>query len=311
MADIFISTSSFAKVSQQPLDRLAAAGFEYRLNPFGRRLEATETADLLTGAVGLIAGTETLDRGVLEAADALRVISRCGSGLENIDLEAAAEREIQVFNTPDAQVDAVAELTLAAMLNLLRHVRQADAGVRAGRWDKPMGRLLRGKTVGIVGLGRIGRALARLLAPFDTQLLALDVESDKVVAEEHKVSYTTLETLLAESHIVSLHLPLTSATRGLIDRPALEAMRSGALLINCARGGLVDEDALASLLHSGHLGGAYLDVFESEPYDGPLIGAPNTLLTPHIGSYAAESRARMESEAVDNLLGFLRRGTHS
>ncbi|MCI0395258.1 MAG: phosphoglycerate dehydrogenase [Chloroflexi bacterium] len=301
---VFISTSSFGNMDRQPLAMLEAAGIVYRLNPYGRKLKPEESVQLLVGVDGLIAGTELLDRGVLAQAPRLRIVSRCGTGLDSVDLAAAAELGIRVTNTPDAHVDAVAELTLAGILDLLRRVSCADHLVRQGQWVKPMGRLLRGKTVGIVGLGRVGKALVQLLQPFAVTVLAYDPYQDPVFAGQYGVRYIPLEELLGAADVVSLHLSYSRELRHFVDGTRLALMKPEAILVNVARGGLVDEAALAACLQSGRLAGAYLDTFEQEPYQGPLAGLENVVLTPHIGSYAAEARLRMEMEAVENLLRF-------
>lgn len=302
MPNVFISTSSFGRVSPEPLEALDRAGCSYRLNPHGRRLDPEETREFLVGIEGLIAGTERLDREILTAAVELEAISRVGVGLENIDLVAAQELGIRVSNTPEPPARAVAELALGGILALLRHLCAADRELRRGNWKKPMGRLLSGSTIGIIGTGRAGRALIGLLAPFRCRVLAADLRPDAVWADENSVEYTEIDELLATSDVVSLHVPLTPETRHLIDPPRMALMKPGAILVNCARGGLVDEAALVDNLRNGKLGGAYLDVFETEPYDGDLIELPNTLLSPHIGSYAAECRLQMELEAVANLI---------
>jgi D-3-phosphoglycerate dehydrogenase len=299
---VAISTSSFARADRRPLERLEAAGFRVRLSSGGRRLRPEETIDLLRGAIGLIAGTETLDREVLAACPDLAAISRCGAGLDNVDLQAAAERGIRVTRVRDAHAEAVAELALAGILALLRHLPASDRGLRSARWSKPMGRLLAGKTVGLVGLGHAGKALVRLLAPFRPVLLATDPSPDPAFAADHGVEYRPLDELLRASDVVSLHLAYSEQVHHLLDRRRLALMKPESLLVNTARGGLVDEAALAEALRDGRVAGAYLDVFEHEPYQGPLTGLDNALLTPHIGSYASEARAAMEMEAVENLL---------
>jgi D-3-phosphoglycerate dehydrogenase len=311
LSNVLISTSSFGLVSREPLERLERAGLSCRLNPHGRRLEPQETRDLLSGIVGLIAGTELLDRDILTGAAGLEAIARVGVGLENIDLVAAQDLGIKVSNTPDPPARAVAELALGGILATLRQLGPADRSLRSGEWNKPMGRLLSGCTVGIVGTGRAGRALIGLLAPFGCRIFAVDIEPDPAWALAAGVELATLEDLLAASDIVSLHVPLTTETRHLIDRDAIRRMTPGAVLVNCARGGLVDEAALAENLRNGKLAAAYLDVFEAEPYRGELIDLPNTLLSPHIGSYAAECRLEMELEAVDNLIRALGAGEAS
>lgn len=299
---VAISTSSFGRYDRTPLELLEERGWEIRLNPHGRRLTAEEVTLLLDGATALIAGTEPLTRDVLAAATDLRVISRCGVGLDNVDRPAAADLGIEVTATSFAHVDAVAELTLAGLLALLRRVAEADRSVRDGRWTKPMGRLLRRKTVGLVGLGRTGQAFARLLRPFDVRLLATDPMADADAATDLGAELLSLEDLLAQADVVSLHLPYSPDVHHLLDAEALGRMKEGAYLVNCARGGLVDEAALAAALGPGRLAGACLDVFEHEPYEGPLAASDRTLLTTHIGSYAIESRVAMEIEAVENLL---------
>ncbi len=306
MAVVAVSTSSFGRDDPAPLRQLREAGYEVRLNPHGRRLRRHETSELLRDAEGLIAGTEALDAEILAAAAALRAISRCGAGLDNVDLDAAAARGIRVRNTPGPPAEAVAELALAGILALLRRLGEADRDLRAGRWRKPMGRLLRGKTVGIIGLGRVGKRLVELLQPFDTPIVASDPAPDAAFAARHQVRWVELERLLAEADVISLHPGAAPGSPPLLGRERLERIRPGAVLINTARGGLVDEAALYDLLAAGKLAGAYLDVFADEPYDGALRELPQVLLSPHIGSYAAEARARMEAEAVANLLEALR-----
>lgn len=306
--NVLISTSSFAKHSREPLDLLEARGIQYMLNAQGRRLEAEEVASLLADVDGLVAGTEPLTREVLMRAPRLKVISRCGTGLDNVDLSAAAELGIQVRNTPDAHVDAVAELTLAGILAALRHLPEADRSIRGGAWKKPMGRLLRRSTVGLVGLGRVGRRLIELLKPFQVTILATDPNEDKDFADLHGIRYVKLDELLQRSDVVSLHLPYGIEVHHLFDATRLRCMKPGAVLVNCARGGLVDEAALCEVLEEGHLAGAHLDTFEREPYAGPLTGAPRVSLSSHIGSYAVEGRVQMEREAVLNLLACLDNG---
>lgn len=303
---VFISTSSFGKVDKAPLRRLEEEGVAVRLNPHGRTLTASEIAAFLTNVDGLIAGTEPLTRAVLSQAKQLRVISRCGTGLDNVDVKAAKELGIAVTATTQAHVPAVAELTLGAMIALLRQIPQNDRAIRSGVWHKPIGQLLRGRTVGIVGLGKVGKEVVRALKPFGARVLAYDAYPDTAFARAHDVHFTTLAALLRESDIVSLHLPYDPSLHHLLDRELLACMKPEAYLINTSRGGLVDEAALYDFLTSGKLAGAFLDTFEEEPYRGPLVQVPNVILSPHAGAYARESRIAMESEAVENLLRHLK-----
>lgn len=210
-------------------------------------------------------------------------------------------------NTPDGPTWAVAELALAGLLALLRRVPQADAAIRRGQWAKPMGRLLHGRTVGVIGLGRIGKAWVRLLQPFEVTLLAVDPQEDPAFAREVGLKYGTLAEVLPRCDIISMHLSGTPRAP-MIGRAELARMKRGAWLMNLARGGWVDETALAEALASGQVGGAYLDVFEQEPYAGVLLEAPNVVLTPHIGSYAVECRIQMELDASRQVIEFFSHG---
>lgn len=296
---VAISTSSFGSAGSEPLDALEEAGFATRLNPYGRKLTESEAVEFVAGITGLIAGTEPLTRRVLGAATGLKAISRCGTGDDNVDHDAAAECGIVVRKTSEAHVDAVAELALGGLLAVLRGIPISDRSIRDGGWTRPMGRLLSGRVVGLIGFGRVGRRFAELLAPFGVRILA----TDPVVTDFGEgVESVTLEELLRRSQVVSLHLPLSEDTRHLLNAERIATMRSDAVLVNCARGGIVDERALSEALAEGKLGGAFLDVFESEPYGGVMRSLDTTALTAHIGSYAAECRLAMEVEAVENLL---------
>lgn len=297
---VLLSVSSFGAAGDGPLRLLEAAGVNVVPNPHGRKLTEDEVAELIAGVDGVIAGTEPLNAAVLERAGRLRVISRVGVGLENVDLNAALRMGIVVRNTPEALTDAVAELTLGGILSVIRQIGRMDRDMHAGAWERQMGGLLRGKTVGIVGLGRIGRRLAELLHPFEVRLLAADRAPEPAVADQLGVRYVELDELLRDSDVVTLHLP--GMEDSLIGADEIALMRPGAILVNASRGGLVDEAALHAALLDGRLAGAYLDTFASEPYDGPLRDLPTVLLTPHAGSYAAEARERMETEAAQNLL---------
>jgi D-3-phosphoglycerate dehydrogenase len=291
---VVVSTSSFAAAS---LEALRGEGHEVVVNPHGRTLTGAEALELLRDADGVIAGTEPLTREVLTAAPRLRVISRVGVGIDGIDLDTARERGIVVANTPDAVTDAAAELTVAGLLALLRHVHLMHADLNAGVWRKRMGSLLRDKTVGIVGYGRVGRRVAALLDPFGARLLAHDpvLTGDLGPAEA-----ATLDDLLRESDVVTVHASGDAGT--LIGEREIARLKHGAYLVNAARGGLVDETALERALQEGRLAGAYLDTFADEPYDGPLLHRDDVLVTAHAGSYAIEARTHMEREAVGNLL---------
>ena len=300
---VAIGPSRFAVGDGTPLEILRSEGCEVIPNPQGRKLSKDEIMELLSsGAEGLIAGLEPLDRDVLRRSR-LAVVSRCGSGLDNVDLEAAKALDIQVFSTPEGPTQAVAELTLAAMLSLLRRLPHMNDAMHDGRWVKEIGNDLAGKTVAIVGYGRIGRRLRRLLAPFDVRVLAVD---PALAEADPTVTVLSLDAALQQADIITLHC---SGDACVIGRRELGLVKHGAYLLNAARGALVAEPALIEALEEGSIAGAWLDAFDSEPYDGHLSRFPQVLLTPHVGSYTSECRRQMETQAVHNLVTGLRQRT--
>ena len=278
------------------------------MNPHGRKLTEDESVAVLRGAHGVIAGTSPLNQKVLDEAPDLAVISRVGVGLDSVDLEAVHQRGIDLFVTADAVRAPVAELTVGLMLAVLRAIPETDRRMRAGEWRQHTGRLLGERTVGIVGFGGIGRTVAQLLRGFGCRILAHDAAGiPDAEAAELGVEVGSLAEVLSESDVVTVHVPLVPGTRNLIGGNELSAMPTDSILVNTARGGIVDEDALLEALQDGHLAGAALDVFGQEPYDGPLLGLDQVVVTAHIGSAAREARDRMELEAVERLLSALRR----
>ena len=298
---VLISTSSFNLANFAQLSDLEKAGVEVKLNPFAARLTEKQVIDLLgTDTIGLIAGLEPLTKNVLQAAKSLKVIARVGTGLDSVDLVAAKELEIIVLNTPDAPTKAVAELTIAHILGLLRHLSQADRQIRNGIWKGLMGSLLETKTVGIVGFGRIGKRVATLLSAFGASVLISDAQ-----VKSDDFQNVGLDELCTRSDIVSLHLPYSEATHHIIDEKRINLMKKGSFIVNISRGGLVDEAMLLVALKSGHLAGAALDCFEQEPYEGELRHLENVQITAHMGSYARETRDLMEQEASRLLVNAL------
>lgn len=300
MSKLVISTSSFDVDNNPHLQHLVKAGMNIVGNSFKRKLTEDEIIELLgQDTVGMIAGIEPLTERVFMSAKGLKAISRCGAGLDNVDLTAAKRQDIAVFNTPEAPAQAVAELTMSLILAALRRICQVDQLLRADRWSRMQGQLLAAQLVGIIGLGHIGRRVAKLCRAFDARVVAHDPYIDPT---SHGIELVPLKKLLAEADVISLHLPYGANTHHLLDAKAFARMKPGSIIINTARGGLIDEIALDEALISGHLGMAALDVFEQEPYRGPLIKNDKIILTSHIGSLARESRMRMEIEAAENLL---------
>ena len=305
MTEILITTSSFGKRDSSLLQTLSGNGLAYNLNPYSRKLTESEVSALIEQhqPVGMIAGVEPLTRKVLEKAQRLKAISRAGVGMDSVDLQAARDLGIAVTNTPDAPTIPVAELTLGMVLSLLRRIHISDASIRHGEWVRPMGNLLHGKTVGLIGCGRIGSYLGGLLSSFGCIILGYD----PFINKSDKFSLVGLGKILSDTDIISLHIPYNQENHHFINAERIQNMKKGSLLINAARGGLIDEDALYNALSSGHLGGAAMDCFEEEPYAGKLKDLDSVLLTAHIGSYAQEGRILMERQAVENLLRELKK----
>jgi D-3-phosphoglycerate dehydrogenase len=260
--------------------------------------------------VGIIAGPEPITREVMEAAKNLRCVSRNGVGYDAVDCDAAADLGIVVTYVPGAMVDAVADLALGLMLSAARRISELDSVVKRGEWIRPMQHDFSGQTVGLIGTGRIGSAVARRLKGFGVKLLGCDPYPNAAFAEELGGEYVSMDELLERADFVSLHLPASAGTRGLIGAEKLAKMKPGAFLINTARGTLIDEDALVAALDAGQIAGAALDVFSKEP---PLPGSaaetllrhPKVVATPHIASFTPVCAANMGRGAMENLLTVL------
>ena len=290
MSKVLITTSSFSLGNFSQAKSLHDAGISIEVNPHGRRLSEDEVAELVaTDVIAILAGLEPLTDRVLSNAKSLRVIARCGTGLDSVDLQAASRLGIDVFNTPDAPTQAVAELTIAHMLNSLRHISTTDSNMRSGKWTPTMGSLLATKTVGLIGVGRIGSAVAKLAQAFGARVIGFD----PVVSSHNSVELLSLDEVLNQSDIVSLHVPINDQTHHIVNASAISRMKPGSIVVNVSRGGLIDEPALHDALKSQHLSGAALDCFEEEPYSGPLLQVPGVHVTAHMGAYARETRDLM------------------
>lgn len=303
--NIFVATSSFASYSSLPLNLLDKAGYEVELNSTGRKLTSEELLKFAKDSTGLIAGTEQYSKEVFSKMKELKVISRLGVGIDNIDMDEAHRSNIKIFTTQTSPSLAVAELTTGLMINLARKIPLMNEDMRNGNWKKSMGSLLSNKTLGIIGLGTIGKQVVEILKGFNMRILAFDLKKDQAFSSKNEINYCNLKKLLTNSDIVSIHLNASKKNFNLIDGPKLDLMKQDAFLINTSRGEIIDEKALEEVLNSGKLGGVALDVFEKEPYDGPLKDMENVFLTPHIGSYAREIRIQMEIDAAKNLISGL------
>lgn len=304
---VLVTPTSYARHDERLRAELESCVGRVTYNTTGKPLSSAQLAGLLPGVDGYIAGLDAIDAAALAAADSLRVIARYGVGVDNVDLEAAAARGIVVTNTPGANAASVAELTVALLLLLARPVLPAAVATRAGQWPRTSGLSVAGKTVGLLGLGAIGREVARRLSGFDCRLLGYDVAPDEAFARSQRVTLVALEELLARSDFLSLHAPLLPATRGLVNETFLASMKPGSYLINTARGELVDEAALLRALESGHLAGAALDAFAQEPpgADNPLLALPQVIATPHMGAHTDGSTTAMGAMALADCLAVL------
>ena len=276
-------------VSEDAKKMLLDAGFELACNDTGRKLDRDEQKALIADAFAVIAGTEAYDDDMLAAAPNLKLIVRFGVGTDNFDLEAMKRRGIAVGVISNN--NSVAEFTVALILGITKNLHRFDNAVRQGAWSRFTMHELKEKTVGIVGFGRIGRRLAQLLQGFDVKILAYDPYMNEEAAAQAKVTPVSLDVLLAESDVVSLHLPSTPQTHHLINRETIAKMKDGAYLVNTSRGVLIDEAALKEALEVGKLAGAALDVFEREPVtkDLELNSLDNILLAPHVAALSVET----------------------
>ena len=299
---ILTSCSSFGEISEEPLEALKKAGFQFFNNPYKRKLTENEVITLATGCVGIIAGLEPLTARVIDALPHLKCISRVGVGMDNVDVEYATKKGIVITNTPDGPTRAVAELTLAMTLGLLRKLPQADANMKKKIWRKETGNLLFGKKIGVIGLGRIGKMVAEQFRGLKNPVIGFDICPDTNWAKDNGVILSDMDMLLQEADIITLHVPGNTDKSPILGKSEIQKCKDGAFLINISRGGVINEDALDQGLVTNKLKGAAIDVFDTEPYVGPLCDLENVILTPHLGSYASEGKLQMEIDAVANLI---------
>lgn len=292
---VLISTSSFGKADSKPLE-VCKEKCEVIVNPYGRKLTTEEFIELTAEADAVIAGVENITREALVKRPNIKVISRCGVGMDNVDQEACKELGIKLYNTPNAPVASVAELTVTVMLDLLKNVSNMNRDLKAGNWNKMTGYMLNGKRIGIIGMGRIGRRVAELLHVFGVETAYTDIQDMK-----NGYTYMEKQALLLWADIITIHASNCKEGTFLLGAEDIQTMKGTSFLVNTSRGRFVDEDALYNALKTKRIQGAALDVYIEEPYQGRLCELDNVLLTPHISSSAKEGRAVMEMEAVQNL----------
>jgi len=303
---ILVTPRSVTAAGGHPsLQALVDAGYEVVYSAAGKQPSEAELIALLPGCVGYLAGVEPITERALSAADALRVISRNGTGVDSVDLKAAEARGIRVCRAEGANARGVAELTIGLMLALVRAIPLNDAALKAGGWERRKGVELTGRTLGLVGCGRIGRYVAECALGLGMKALAYDLYPDAAYSPGAGFAYAGLDEVIARADVLSLHCP--PAERPLIDADAIAAMKPGVYVINTARHGLIDDDAALAALESGRIAGLALDVYGKEPpEDRRLASHPRVVATAHIGGFTSESVDRAMSAAVDNLLEALR-----
>ena len=286
-----LSTSpTFGHYVPEPVQYLKDHGCELELVPQGTRMSEEELIESAKECDAIIVGVEKITESVIQASDRLKVIAKHGAGVDNIDVRAASGRGIVVINAQGANSDAVADITIGLFLSLARSIPFADCSVKAGEWPRIVGVQFNGKVLGIIGLGQIGKKVVKRASGFDMKVLACDVVKDEAFAQEKGITYLSLDELLAESDFLSIHIPLTPSTRGLIGERELRLMKKESILVNISRGGIVDEEALYQVLKNEEIRGAALDVFSSEPpRESPLLKLDNIISTPHMGGYTFDA----------------------
>lgn len=303
---IFIALSTFAADDKRPLEMLEASGIPYKIHSTGKRITKDELLRDGKDATVIVGGVESYSKEVMKELSGLRCISRCGVGVDAIDLEYARENGISVLNTPMVPVTAVAELALTMMLSLSRNIVQQTNLMGEKKWTRLSSHLLSGRTVGLIGFGRIGQRVAQLCHAFDANVIVFDPYIEKNSNSFPNVRFVSKEHLLAESDIISLHASKDAAQPVIIGKDEFGKIKNDCILINLARGEMVDETALIDALHSGRLAGAGLDVFSQEPYDGALCDFKQIILTPHSATLTLETRSEMEMQCVENAISFLK-----
>jgi D-3-phosphoglycerate dehydrogenase len=307
---VLATPRSFFEEGRDAVEWLTQAGVEVVPSPVDRPLQEDELAALLGEVDGVVVGVDRIGRRALAAGrPRLRVVARNGIGVDTVDVQAATELGVVVTNAPSVNADSVADFTFALLLALVRRVVEADRAVREGRWPRLVGVELRDRCLGLLGFGRIGQRVAERARGFGMRTVAYDPVPDLAAAERLGVRLVSFPEVLAQADFLSLHLPLTPQTRHLLGEEELRCMKPGSFLVNTARGGVVDEAALARALQEGWIAGAACDVFDEEPpRTSPLLQAPNVLLSPHMASHTREAIARASRVAAENVLAVLQGG---
>ncbi len=306
MKRVVVSSRSFGQLSEVGARLLKGAGFDvWRIPPEERPLDESKMVEIVAreNPEVVVSGADPITKRVLEAGPNLRMIMKHGVGVDNIDIQAATKLGILVANAPGTNTEAVADMTIAMMLALLRGVYGAVQSTKSGGWERYVGHDLGALKIGVMGTGKIGLAVIRRLGGFGSEVLAYDIVHNPALLSHSKVRYVEMEELLRDSDVVTLHVPLVAATKAMIGRNELEMMKSTAYLVNLARGELVDEEALFEFLQQKRIAGAAVDVYAVEPpRSSPLIGLDNVLSTPHIAAYTYESMEHMDRICAQTII---------
>jgi len=304
---VLITTIPFGIKDSKPLQILKEAGAEYTINPLNKKLNENDLLELISDYDIVLAGTEPYTEKVLDNAPNLKLISRLGIGLDGVNLHATKERGIKVSYTPDAPAPSIAELTLGHIITLLRSVHTSNIQMHNGEWNRYLGKTISESKIGFIGVGRIGTRVIEMLQAFGKpKILANDIVPNQDLNNKYEIDWTSKESIFQEADVISLHVPLTAETKNMINYEQLMTMKRDAALINTSRGGIINEDDLYNVMSSGHLNGVAIDVFKDEPYVGKLTELDNCLLTPHMGSMSEACRIKMELEAAEEAVRFIK-----
>ncbi len=301
---VLITATSFSTLTPEPEERLRAEGYEIVRNPYGRPMTPEEIKPLLKGVDGIAAGVDRFFPPCFEEADRLKVVARHGAGIDQVDIAECTRRGIVVANVPGANAEAVADMSLALMLSVARHVPEGDTTTKAGQWVNTYGRDVYKATLGLLGLGRIGKGVARRGRGFDMRILAYDPYFDEQFAAQYQVEKAdSIEQVMREADFVSLHMPVTPETKGIIDARKIALMKPTAILVNTARGALIVEEALADALEQGRIFGAGFDVYGVEPpTNSRLLKCPRAVTMPHVSSNTPGALLAMGNGVTDAII---------
>ncbi len=306
-----LSTSpTFGYYVSEPVEYLKNHGCAIELTPQTKKLSEEEIIHKVTDLDAMIVGIEKITEKVIAAAQKVKIISKHGAGVDNIDMNAASSKGIVVTSAPGANSDAVADLTVGLFLAVARKIPFADRSIREGAWPRVVGVQLSGKVLGIIGLGQIGKKVARRASGFDMKVLAYDIIKDEEFAFKNGITYTSMEEIFSQCDYISLHIPLMPSTQHLIGEKELGRMKKDTILVNISRGNIVDEEALYQALKTGRIRGASLDVFAREPADkaNPLLALDNFIATPHMGGYTSEALRETGMICVRDIVSMLEGG---